>query len=65
MNTMNEVIGENNDKAPAIVLEISVDPEATAKLQDWEIESNVQGSLYRVEASKRAPANKGITTKLH
>ena len=46
MNTMNEVIGENNDKAPAIVLEIAINPEATATLQDWEIESNVQGSLH-------------------
>ena len=33
-------------KTPAIVLEIAINPEATATLQDWEIESNVQGSLH-------------------
>lgn len=38
--------GEFNGKAPAIVLEIAINPEATATLQDWEIESNVQGSLH-------------------
>ena len=33
-------------KNPAIVLEIAINPEATTTLQDWEIETNVQGSLH-------------------